>query len=167
METLRVEANFLIAVWTELTVEERRLFTGAAEARKKARASQSRFQVGAMILSNFGECFSGCNVEDVAHSGCLHAEEGALANMVVNGKPGSLVETVAVVLGPHDTIISLPPILTNLPISPEQIKETPCGHCRTILSQYCLPNARALCLLPNGKIRHKVHKRVPKMSFFC
>lgn len=150
---------FEIIEWSELITEDQFLLRLAIEARDFARASQSHFRVGAALSTGHGRgeayaVFSGCNLEDVAFNGTVHAEMNALGAMVrVN--PVSRCEVIAVALGPKTMEISSPPkrqgdAITDL----RKITYTVCGHCRTMLAQYGLPQGgtRVLALQPNGQI---------------
>ena len=61
------------------------LIQRAKEASEKAYAPYSKFKVGAAILSNSGQIFSGCNVENAAYPQGTCAEAGAISAMVLAG----------------------------------------------------------------------------------
>ncbi|CAH1214072.1 Cytidine deaminase [Paenibacillus plantiphilus] len=106
---------------TELPEGWKGLLTEALEARKRAYVPYSGFQVGAALLGGDGKVHWGCNVENAAYGPTNCAERTALFRAVADGdKPGSF-QAIAVV---GET--------------PEPI--TPCGVCRQVLAELCLPD---------------------------
>jgi cytidine deaminase len=102
-----------------LTPEEREmLLTVARNALKRAHAPYSNFQVGAAVLTDSGEVFSGCNVENASYGLTNCAERSAIFTAVQQSKAGKLrVRAVAVVNG------------QELPCSP-------CGACRQVIAEF-------------------------------
>ena len=68
------------------------LIGAALQARKKAYAPYSRFQVGAAILCADGSICTGCNVENASYGLSLCAERNAMSNAIVAGEKGKLVK---------------------------------------------------------------------------
>lgn len=87
----------------------------ALKVREKAYAPYSNFKVGAAIVSESGETFVGCNVENVAYPEGTCAEAGAIASMIANGQT-RLTEVYVVADAP-------------MPVSP-------CGGCRQKLIEF-------------------------------
>lgn len=149
------ECRFEIMEWTELEQLEAAALDGACMARKKAMAPVSHFTVGACILTNFGTFFVGCNIEDITHNGCIHAEMAALAAMITNNHCGHRIKTIAIVLDNAEVEITIPPKRSAFNIGNlKEVTYTPCGHCRTVLSQHQAEGTpiRILALQPNGQI---------------
>ena len=92
------------------------LIREALEARSRAYAPYSRFQVGAALRCE-GVVHSGCNVENAAYPLGTCAEAGAIAAMVRGG--GRRIEEIVIVGG-------------DAPC-------TPCGGCRQKLREFGLP----------------------------
>lgn len=63
-----------------------KLFEEAIKAREKAYAPYSNFKVGASLLTEDGEIFSGCNVENASYGLSLCAERNAIFSAVSKGK---------------------------------------------------------------------------------
>lgn len=97
-------------------VDIEQLFKRACAARTNAYAPYSGFPVGACIVTDNGEYYSGCNVENACYSMGQCAEVGAIGDMVrVQGKP-----TIRAVLVVAD---SVEPVF-------------PCGGCLQKISEF-------------------------------
>lgn len=105
------------------------LIREALEARSRAYAPYSRFQVGAALRCE-GVVHSGCNVENAAYPLGTCAEAGAIASMIRAG--GRRIEEIVVVGG-------------DAPC-------TPCGGCRQKLREFGLPDLRVHMISPEGDI---------------
>lgn len=91
------------------------LFQKAKEASQKAYAPYSHFKVGASLITDTGNIYSGCNVENSSYGLSMCAERNAIFNMVANG----------------DTVI------TEIAIYVDSEKIfPPCGACRQVLSEF-------------------------------
>ena len=99
------------------------LYRVAREARERAYAPYSKFQVGAALLTRDGTIFSGCNVENRSFGLCICAERTAVVRAVEAGHRE--FQAVAVVT---DT-------------SPAAM---PCGMCRETLAEFG-PDLPVLC----------------------
>lgn len=102
------------------------LWLAARQARCRAYAPYSRFQVGAALLDEQGRIHAGCNVENAAYPEGLCAEGAALAAMVLAG--GTQVRALLVVgssAGAGRWI-------------------TPCGGCRQKLREFATPDLPVL-----------------------
>lgn len=91
----------------------------AAEARNKAHAPYSNHPVGAALVADTGEIFTGCNVENAAYPLGSCAEQSAIAAMVLGG--GRIIREI-VIVGPTDGPC------------------TPCGGCRQRIREFAGPD---------------------------
>jgi cytidine deaminase len=94
---------------------DQKLFTAAEAVRAKAYAPYSNFHVGAAILADDGNIYSGCNVENAAYPIGNCAEASAIAAMLAGGARRI---TRVYVTGPGSAPV------------------TPCGGCRQRLREF-------------------------------
>ena len=62
------------------------LIKQAKEASVKAYCPYSKFRVGAAVLTEGGEVFAGCNVENASYGLTICAERNAVFHMIAQGK---------------------------------------------------------------------------------
>jgi len=79
MTTLNTPLSFLAQADLE------RMIAAAAEARSRAYVPYSNFKVGAALLTQSGQLYTGCNVENAAYPACICAERTALVKAVSEG----------------------------------------------------------------------------------
>lgn len=91
------------------------LFKVARAVMRNAHAPYSNFPVGAAILTDTGETFAGCNIENASYPEGWCAETSAIAHMVVAGE--TKIAEVAVV-------------------AEKMARITPCGGCRQRLKEF-------------------------------
>ena len=106
------------------------LFKMAVQAKERAYAPYSKFQVGAAIKTADGQIFAGCNVENVAYPEGTCAEAGAIAHMVASGGRQSVRSVLVVADG-------------ATPV-------TPCGGCRQKLAEFGDENTSVLLATGDG-----------------
>ncbi len=96
--------------------EEAVLLAAAIDARTRAQAHYSHFQVGAALETDDGRVIQGCNIENATYGLTLCAERVALVKALSDGE--AVFTRIAVVA---DTDAPTPP----------------CGPCRQLLWEYC------------------------------
>lgn len=104
------------------------LINKAIEARTKAYAPYSRFQVGAAVLTKSKKVYLGCNIENASYGLTNCAERTAIFKAVSEGEQE--IEAI-VVIGDTDGPIA------------------PCGACRQVLAEFCDENT--MIILANLK----------------
>lgn len=92
-----------------------KLYEAALAARENAYAPYSEFQVGAALLTEEGEIFGGCNVENATIGATVCAERTAIGNALTQG---------------HSKPIALC-VITSL-----DEPAAPCGICRQVLAEF-------------------------------
>jgi cytidine deaminase len=78
-------------------------------------APYSRFPVGAAVITDDGQIFHGCNVENASYGLAICAERNAIFHMVAQGKK----ELAAVVI-----------------YTPTLKPTAPCGACRQVINEF-------------------------------
>lgn len=94
---------------------DKKLIEEAAKVREKAYAPFSNFRVGAALVTEDGEIFTGCNVESASYGLTVCAERVAIWKAVSEGK--HKIRQIAVVVDTED-------------LTP------PCGACRQIIWEF-------------------------------
>jgi len=103
----------------------RKLLDEAKAAMENAYVPYSQFQVGAALLHESGAVYRGCNIENAAYGPTNCAERTALFSAIAQGaKPGSF-PAIAVIGQTADPI-------------------APCGVCRQVLIELCLPETKVI-----------------------
>ncbi|WP_130734093.1 cytidine deaminase [Flavobacterium sp. J27] len=105
----------------ELDVKDKTIMLQAIEARKKAYAPYSKFQVGTAILLDNGEIILGSNQENAAYPSGLCAERVAIFYAGAN-YPDAKVLKLFISASPKDRELEDP-----IP---------PCGSCRQSIAEY-------------------------------
>ncbi|XP_038044176.1 cytidine deaminase-like [Patiria miniata] len=70
---------------SELPAAIKKLIEQSQDAKTHSYCPQSKFRVGASLLTNGGKVFNGCNVESVAHSLAMCAERCAFYKAMSEG----------------------------------------------------------------------------------
>ena len=91
------------------------LFKIAKEVARQAYAPYSHFRVGAALITDTGNIYKGCNVENASYGLSICAERNAVFNMVTNGD--SVIAEIAIY------------------VDSEKIFP-PCGACRQVLAEF-------------------------------
>lgn len=100
----------------QLTDQDRHTFIQLAEeARRRAYAPYSHYQVGAALRTSSGRLYTGCNIENAAYPSSICAERVAIFKAVSDGE--LRFEVIAVVT-PNGG--------------------SPCGACRQVLAEFGL-----------------------------
>jgi cytidine deaminase len=106
-------------------IERKTLIDLANEARRRAYAPYSNYQVGAALRTRSGRIFTGCNVENAAYPTSMCAERVAIFKAVSDGEKE--FDVIAVVT-PNGG--------------------SPCGGCRQVMAEFGLDT---LVLISDGK----------------
>ena len=114
--------------------EIQELISRALEARKNAYAPYSDFRVGAALLSDSGEIYTGCNIENSAYTPTNCAERTAFFKAVSEGVRS--FRAICIAGGPGER-------------EPEE-PCPPCGVCRQVMLEFCGPEFEVI-LAVNGK----------------
>ncbi len=110
-------------------MNDQELIRLAQAARKNAYAPYSNYQVGAALLTEAGQVFTGCNVENAAYPMSLCAERAAVVKAISEGQH----EFVAIAIATRNG-------------------GSPCGACRQVLREFA-PRMRVLIADDAGHVR--------------
>jgi cytidine deaminase len=98
--------------------EREQLLSSARDALKRSYARYSNFRVGAAVLTDEGEIFTGCNVENASYGLTNCAERSAIFTAVQETKAARLsIRAVAVVTA-------------------DDVPCSPCGACRQVIFEF-------------------------------
>jgi cytidine deaminase len=100
------------------------LVAAARAAAARAYCPYSRFKVGAAVLTDAGEIFSGCNVENASYGLTICAERNAVFQAVSRGLGTLSIRAVVV-------------------YTPTAAPTAPCGACRQVINEFG-PDARLI-----------------------
>lgn len=112
-----------------------KLITLARQARQRAYAPYSHYQVGAALLAEDGAIFTGCNVENTSYGATICAERTAVVKAV---SEGALRFTAIAIVTPNGV--------------------SPCGICRQVLYEFG-PEMTVIMADAEGHVRHEMALR--------
>jgi len=101
-----------------VTIDEsliERMKQAAMDSSKNAYCPYSNFPVGAAVLTEDGEMFAGCNVENASYGLSMCAERNAVFKAIANGS--SKIVAVAI-------------------YTPTRTPSSPCGACRQVINEF-------------------------------
>ncbi len=119
---------------------EKQLIDMAKEASRKAYCKYSDFPVGAAVLSEEGEIFAGCNVENASYGLTICAERNAVFQMIAKGRRKVLAVAI---------------------FTPTDKPSAPCGACRQVINEFG-PRAEIISVCDGRKVlRSRLDKLLP------
>lgn len=104
-------------------MEKKKLFISAMQALQSSYAPYSNYNVGAALLTEKGNIYKGCNIENASYSSTCCAERIALFSAISNGERD--FDAICIVGGKNGKITDY---------------AMPCGVCRQVLSEFCNEN---------------------------
>ena len=104
-----------------VTDTAQKAFRKALKAREAAHAPYSKFKVGAALVANGGEVYTGCNVENASYGGTVCAERVAIFKAVSQGSK-RFTDVV---------------VVTNAPVP-----AFPCALCLQVMAEFLNPRTR-------------------------
>ena len=98
--------------------EKQQLIEAATKALDSSYAPYSQFRVGAAVLTDKGNIFPGCNVENASYGLSMCAERNAIASAIIGeGKDTMSIKAIAVA-------------------NSQQVSCSPCGACRQVIWEF-------------------------------
>jgi len=104
----------------------------AMEEKSKAYAPYSGFKVGAAVLTEKGDIYTGVNIENVSYSATNCAERTAIFKAISNGE--RKIKAIAVLSDSEEIIF-------------------PCGTCRQVILEFGDGNTKIICGNNNGEYK--------------
>jgi cytidine deaminase len=95
-----------------------RLVGEALAARELAYTPYSHYKVGAAVLTESGNVYAGCNVENVAYTPTIHAEQAAIINAIIHGEAQDQRDFLRALVVVHEG------------------NSMPCGLCRQVIEEF-------------------------------
>ena len=111
------------------------LIDEAIVAREGAYAKFSNFKVGATLVDDRGNHYSGCNVENSSYGLSMCGERNAIFHAISQGM--KKIDIIAIVGDTEDPI-------------------SPCGACRQVINEFATPDT--IIIMANLKKEYKVVK---------
>lgn len=108
------------------------LIAAAREAAASAYCPYSRFRVGAAVLTDSGQIYSGCNVENASYGLTICAERNAVFQAVSRNLTPLVIRMVVV-------------------YTPTPEPAAPCGACRQVINEFG-PDAQVLSVCDGPEV---------------
>lgn len=116
-------------------MNEENYIAATKEAMSKAYVPYSNYPVGALIVTDNGNTYSGCNVENASYPLGNCAEASAIASMVIGGE--KKIKTIYVMTKNDEGGI-------------------PCGGCRQRIREFSDENTQIMMCSPDG-VRQRIN----------
>ena len=116
-------------------MNEENYIAATKEAMSKAYVPYSNYPVGALIVTDNGNTYSGCNVENASYPLGNCAEASAIASMVIGGE--KKIKTIYVMTKNDEGGI-------------------PCGGCRQRIREFSDENTQIMMCSPDG-VQHRIN----------
>ena len=100
---------------------QKKLIGLAKEAQEKAYTPYSKFSVGAALITEEGDIFTGCNIENISYGLTNCGERTAIFKMISEKGQKAKIKALAVT-------------------TKADIPCTPCGACRQVIQEFSTPN---------------------------
>ncbi|WP_443627595.1 cytidine deaminase [Candidatus Njordibacter sp. Uisw_002] len=113
----------------KIQTTEAKLIEGAKQAMAKAYAPYSNYPVGALVVTQDGQTFVGCNVENASYPEGHCAETAAIAAMVMAGQ--QRIQSIYI-------------------MSQDEQGATPCGGCRQRIREFADNDTPVFLCSPKG-----------------
>ncbi len=122
--------------------QQEEMLSGARAAFSNAHAPYSKFKVGATVLTERGNSYSGCNVENASYGLTICAERNAIFAAVAAEGSGMRIKAVAVA-------------------TEQDVPCAPCGACRQVIFEFG-PDALVLFRGQSGTEQMLITKLLPE-----
>lgn len=127
-----------------MTIDEKTLFARSKTAMDQAYAPYSHYSVGAALVTEDDEIYTGCNIENASYGLTNCAERTAIFKAVSEG---------------HKSIKTI--IIVNK--TSEMSK--PCGACRQVMSEFMGPNSQVYLADNDNNFKEYSFKEILPLAF--
>lgn len=121
---------------------QEKLIRLAKDAQEKAYMPYSKFSVGAAILTEDGDIFTGCNVENISYGLSNCGERTAIFKMISEKGPQAKIKAIAV------------STKADIPCSP-------CGACRQVIQEFSTPETLIIFKGESGYVTASIGQLLP------
>ena len=135
--------------WQLDEITRKKLISLALKMRERSYVPYSGFAVGAALLTEDGEIFSGCNIENGVFSETVCAERTAIFKAVSEGKRS--FAAIAVAGGKAGA-------------APEDYCP-PCGVCRQVMTEFCDPSFPILLVKSEQDVKDTTLAQLLPLAF--
>lgn len=123
-------------------MDHKELLKRAEKAKENAYAPYSNFRVGAAIVTDKGNIYTGCNIENASYGATNCAERTAIFKAVSEGD--NTINTIAIASDREDAIF-------------------PCGICRQVLVEFADKTTEVICGKLDGSFElYTLEQLLPK-----
>lgn len=126
-------------------MENNELLEVAKKAMQKAYAPYSGFLVGAALVADNGEVYSGCNIENASFGATLCAERTAISMAVADGNRN--ISKIAIVSSSEEYTF-------------------PCGICRQVMAEFMKPDSMIILSEGNNVKEFRLDELLPHSFSF-
>ena len=125
-----------------MAVDTKTLIRRAIKAMERAYVPYSGFKVGAALLTESGELYEGCNIENAAYTPSNCAERTAFFKAVSEGE--RKFSAICIVGGKDGVLTGYTSALFK-----SNVNTAPCGVCRQVMMEFCDPETFRVILAVN------------------
>jgi len=122
---------------------QEKLIVLAIKAQEKAYAPYSKFPVGAALITEEGDFFTGCNVENISFGLSNCGERTAIFSMIAEKGANAKIKAMAVTTQ------------ASIPCSP-------CGVCRQVIYEFSTPETLVIYKGPDGFVTFPITHLLPE-----
>ena len=114
----------------------------AKEAQERSYTPYSKFPIGAALITEDDEIYTGCNIENISYGLTNCGERTAIFKMVSEKGPTGKIKAIAVT-------------------SKADIPCAPCGACRQVIQEFSTPDTVVIYKGPNGYVAIPISEHLP------
>ncbi len=121
---------------------QEKLIALAKEAQEKSYTPYSKFPIGAALITEDGDIYTGCNIENISYGLTTCGERTAIFKMISEKGPKGKIKAIAVT-------------------TKADIPCTPCGACRQVIQEFSTPHTVVIYKGPNGYMSMPMSEHLP------